>query len=129
MIRVGVNQPGTIAVGMLRARRMSGWCLLIGLGGCAFGASPQSHTDRATLAACRDHASQVYDRNNRGAIYSINQAGLPFSDSYVPGNQTIDLAARYHNDQVVDDCVRNTGTETNREDTAPASGDQTSDQP
>jgi hypothetical protein len=114
---------------MIRTRRMLAWCLLIGLGGCAFGASPQSHTDRATLAACRDHASQVYDRNNRGAIYSINQAGLPYSDSYVPGNQTNDLAARYHNEQVVDDCVRNTGTETNREDTAPPSNGQPSDQP
>ena len=108
---------------------MLAWGLLVGLGGCAFGASPQSHTDRATLAACREHASQVYDRNNRGAIYSINQGGLPYSDSYVPDNQTNELAAKYHNDQVIDDCVRNTGTETNREDTAAPSDGQTSGQP
>ena len=57
--------------------------LLIGLGGCAVPASPQSHTDRATLTACRDYANQVYDRNNRGAIYSINQVGLPYSGSYI----------------------------------------------
>ena len=111
--------------GMTPTGRRLAWCLLVGLGGCAFGASPQSHTDRATLAACRDYASQVYDRNNRGAIYSISQVGLPYSGSFVPENQTNELAARYHNEQIVDDCVRNTGTETNREDTAPPSGEGT----
>ena len=97
--------------------------VVAGLGGCAFPVSPQSHTDRATLAACRQYASQVYDQNNRAAIYTINQVGLPYSGSYLAGNQTYDLAARYHNDQVVDDCVRNTGTEINRGDAAPPSGD------
>ena len=129
MIRPVVVRPGVTRPGVLQTRRVAAWCVLIGLGGCTFGASPQSHTDRATLAACRDHASQVYNRNNRGAIYSINQSGLPYSDSYVPGNQTNDLAARYRNEQVVDDCVRNTGTETDREDTAPPSDDQTSGHP
>ena len=89
-------------------------CLAIGLGGCAIPPRPQSHTDRATLAACRDYASQVYDRQNRGTIYSINQSGLPYSGSYQVDYQTNQLAARYHNDEVVDDCVRNTGTETSR---------------
>jgi uncharacterized protein YycO len=109
---------------MIRAERMLAACLVVGLGGCALPASPQSHTDRATLAACRDYASQVYDRNNRAAIYSINQVGLPYSDSYLAGNQTNDLAARYHNEQIVDDCVRNTGTGISREDTAPPSSGQ-----
>lgn len=114
---------------MMRAKTALALGVLVVLGGCAFPASPQSHTDQATLAACRDHASQVYDRNNRAAIYSINQVGLPYSDSYLAGNQTNDLAARYHNEQIVDDCVRNTGTETNREDTAAPSGDATSGPP
>ncbi len=105
-------RPGTVLSG----------CLLIWLGSCAFGASPQSHTDRATLAACRDHASQVFDRNHRADIYSINQAGLPYSGSYVPGDQTNKLAEQYQNDQIVDDCVRNTGTQVNRKDTAPPPG-------
>jgi hypothetical protein len=104
---------------MTRPATLLSGCLLIGLGGCAFGASPQSHADRATLDACRDHASQVFDRNHRADIYSINQTGLPYSGSYVPGNQTNTLAAQYQNDQIIDDCVRNTGTQVNREDTAP----------
>jgi hypothetical protein len=99
-------------------------CLLAGLGGCALPASPQSHTDRATMAACRDYASRVYDERNRGDIYSINQAATPGSGSYIRDYGTNDLAAKYRNDQIIDDCVRNTGTETNREDTAAPSGDQ-----
>jgi hypothetical protein len=98
--------------------------LLAGLGGCMFGGAPESHTDRATVAACRAHASQVYDRNHRADIYSINQSGQPYSDSYLPNNQTNALANQYENDRIVDDCVRNTGTETNREDTTPPSAGQ-----
>jgi hypothetical protein len=107
---------------MIRPGTLLSGCLLIGLGGCAFGASPQSHTDRATLAACRDHASQVFDRTHRADIYSINQVGLPYSGNYVPEDQTNRLAEQYQNDQIVDDCVRNTGTQVNREDTAPPPG-------
>jgi len=114
---------------MIRITRTLALGVLVVLGGCAYPTSPQSHTDRATLAACRDYASQVYDRNNRAAIYSINQVGLPYSGSYLAGNQTNDLAARYHNEQIVDDCVRNTGTEINREDTVAPSSDQPSGQP
>jgi len=94
------------------------------MGGCAFPSSPQSHTDRATLAACRDYASRVYDERNRADIYSINQVGLPYSDSYLAGHQTIDLAEKFRNEQIVDDCVRNTGTGISREYTAAPSGDQ-----
>ena len=99
-------------------------CLLGGVSGCTFDGSAQSHTDRATLAACRAHASQVYERNHRADIYSINQTGIPYSGTYLAGNQTNTLAEQYQNDRIVDDCVRNTGTETNREDTAPAAGGQ-----
>jgi len=109
---------------MIRPGPLLSGCLLIALAGCAFGASPQSHADRATLAACRDHASQVFDRNHRADIYNTNEAGLPYSGNYVPGNQTNTLAEQFQNDQIVDDCVRNTGTETNREDTVPPSSSQ-----
>jgi hypothetical protein len=109
---------------MMLPKTLLALCVAAGLGGCAFGGSTQSHTDRATLAACRDHASQVYDRNHRADIYSINQPGLPYSGNYVPGNQTNALAEQYENQQIIDDCVRNTGTQTNREDTAPSSSDQ-----
>jgi len=98
--------------------------LTVAVGGCSFPSSPQSHTDRATLAACRDYASQVYDRQNRGTIYSINQTGLPYSSNYQVDYQTNTLAARFQNEQVIDDCVRNTGTETSRDNPAQSSSDR-----
>jgi hypothetical protein len=82
---------------------------LILLAACAGPAAPLSRTDQATIAACRQHASDVYNRNNRGTIYSINQTGLPYSGSYLAGNQTGALADQYANARLVDDCVRNTG--------------------
>jgi hypothetical protein len=107
---------------MIRAERALVFCLLAGMAGCAFPASPQSHTDRATLTACRDYASRVYDERNRGDLYTINQTAAPASGSYIRDYGTNDLAAKYRNEQVVDDCVRNTGTQTNREDTASPAG-------
>ena len=98
--------------------------LTVAVGGCAFPTSPQSHTDRATLDACRGYASQVYDRQNCGTIYSINQTGLPYSSNYQVDYQTNALAARFQNEQVIDDCVRNTGTETSRDNPAESSSDR-----
>jgi hypothetical protein len=100
---------------MTRSPRRCACLLLAMLGGCSlWPASPRSRTDQATLAACRSYASQVYDRQNRGTIYSINQSGLPFSNSYLAENQTATLAAQYANENLIDDCIRNTGTQINR---------------
>lgn len=105
---------------MIRLPRACAGLMLLAIGGCAFGRVPPSHTDRATEAACRSYASQVYDRNNRGDIYRIDQTGLPNSSSYQIGSQNNVLANRYANEKLVDDCIRNTGTETNRGNEAPA---------
>ena len=87
---------------------------LLALGGCAGGGGhSMSHTDQATAAACRSHASQVYDRNNRGSIYSVDQTGTPYSGSYLAGNQTNTLAEQYANQRMIDDCIRNTGPSDN----------------
>jgi len=53
---------------MIRARSTLALGALAVMGGCAFPSAPQSHTDRATLAACREHASEVYNQNNRAQI-------------------------------------------------------------
>lgn len=103
---------------MTRPPRICAGLMLLAVGGCAIGA-PRSHTDRATEVACRTHASQVYDQTHRGEIYSIDQTGLPYSSNYQVGSQTAVLANRYQNEQLVDDCVRNTGTEINRNGEAP----------
>jgi hypothetical protein len=74
----------------------------------------QARADAATIAACRDHANQVYDRQNRDQIYTITNRDVPFSAAYAPGVTNRGLAARYAHDNMVSDCVRNTGTETDR---------------
>jgi hypothetical protein len=74
----------------------------------------QAKADAETLAACREHASAVYNRQNRDQIYSITNRDVPYSTSYAPGVTDRGLAARYANQNMVNDCVRNTGTETDR---------------
>ena len=36
----------------------------------------QARADAETLAACREHANAVYDRNNRDTIYTISNREL-----------------------------------------------------
>ena len=74
----------------------------------------QARADAATLAACREHADAVYDRQNRDTIYTISSRDTPFSANYTPGVVDRGLAQRYGHDMMVRDCVRNTGTETDR---------------
>ncbi len=83
----------------------------------------QARADAATLAACREHADQAYDRTHRDTIYTINSRDTPFSGNYTPGVTDRGLAQRYGHENMVRDCVRNTGTETDR--SAPASAPST----
>jgi hypothetical protein len=76
--------------------------------------SPQARADAATLAACREHAEEVYNRNNRDQIYSISSRDSPYSANYTPGVMDRGLPQRYSQENMVRDCVRNTGTETTR---------------
>lgn len=76
--------------------------------------TPQSRADAATVAACREHANQVYDRNNRDTIYTISNQNSPFSANYTPGVTDRGLAQLYTQQNMISDCVRNTGTETSR---------------
>jgi hypothetical protein len=89
---------------------------LLGLAYCAPPPPPvgQARADAATLTACREHANQVYNRQNRDQIYTITNRDVPFSAGYAPGATDQGLAARYAHDNMVNDCVRNTGTETDR---------------
>ncbi|MGC1412385.1 MAG: hypothetical protein WA864_25995 [Acetobacteraceae bacterium] len=74
----------------------------------------QARADAATLAACREHADAVYDRNNRDTIYTISSRDSPYSANYTPGVTDRGLAQRFDHENMVRDCVRNTGTETDR---------------
>jgi hypothetical protein len=74
----------------------------------------QERADAATMTACREHADAVYDRTHRDSIYSITSRDSPFSANYTPGVVDRGLPQRYGRDNMVTDCVRNTGTETSR---------------
>jgi hypothetical protein len=74
----------------------------------------QAKADAETLAACRQHADAVYNRQYRDQIYTITNTNVPYSTGYAPGVTDRGLATRYQHDNMVNDCVRNTGTETDR---------------
>jgi len=78
----------------------------------------QARADAATLAACRERADEVYNRTHRDTIYTIPSGDSPFSANYTPGVVDRGLAQRYGHENMVRDCVRNTGTETDRSTTA-----------
>jgi hypothetical protein len=80
----------------------------------------QARADAATLAACREHADAVYDRNNRDSIYTISSRDAPYSANYTAGVIGRGLPQRYGRDNMIRDCVRNTGTQTDRSATPPA---------
>ncbi len=80
----------------------------------------QTKADAATLTACREHADAVYNRTHRDSIYTIGNRDSPFSSNYTPPIDS-GLSQRYGRESMVRDCVRNTGTETERTPTeAPA---------
>ena len=91
--------------------------LLLALPQCSPPPPPvgQARADAATLAACREHADAVYDRNHRDTIYTINNREFAvLRRAIMPASRRPGLSQRYGRDNMVRDCVRNTGTETDR---------------
>jgi hypothetical protein len=75
----------------------------------------QAQADAQTAAACRQRANEIYDRQNRADIYAPNSsANSPFSANYTPDNPSRGLSQLYAHDQLVSNCVRNTGTGSER---------------
>ncbi|MEJ0019929.1 MAG: hypothetical protein WDN25_25945 [Acetobacteraceae bacterium] len=98
---------------------------MIALAQCAPPPPPtgQARADAATLAACREHADAAYTRTHRDTIYTITNRDAPFSGGYMGGVVDRGLAQRYGHENMIRDCVRNTGTETDRSAaTAPQPG-------
>ncbi len=74
-------------------------------------ATGQAEADAQTRAACRQRAEQIYDVQNRGAIYSApSQVNTPQSGNYTPVVSDRGLSELFANNRLVDDCIRNTGT-------------------
>lgn len=96
-----------------------GWLGLISLLPlmAACGGQPQtaqSRADAATEAACRQRADEIYSRRYRDQTYNVQQTqNTPFSGNYTPPPDR-GLSQLYTRNNLVRDCVRNTGTETDR---------------
>jgi hypothetical protein len=90
---------------------------LLALAACAAPPPPpsgQARADAAVRTACREHADAVYERQNRDTIYTISSRDTPYSANYTPGVMDKGLSQLYARDNMVRDCIRNTGTETDR---------------
>ncbi|MDB5403426.1 MAG: hypothetical protein QOF70_888 [Acetobacteraceae bacterium] len=96
-----------------------GLCVLmsaVALSGCA--GSPQTGqaaADAETRDACRARAEQAYNQQNRAEIYSPPPTvNTPYSANYVPSMSDRGLSELFVHDRMISDCVRNTGTGTDR---------------
>ena len=81
--------------------------------------TPESLTARDTLAACRQQANTTFAIQNRGQIYGLNDLSAPQSSIGLTQDPNQGLANRYEQERMVEDCVRNTGTQTNRAGLSP----------
>jgi hypothetical protein len=73
-----------------------------------------SPADQQALAACRARADEVYDQQNRAAIYTPTTGqDTPRSGQYAWGVTSRGLSALYAHDNMIDDCLRH------RDDAAP----------
>jgi hypothetical protein len=91
--------------------------IALALGACSFGAPPPSKSaSQATMAACRERAEDVYIRQNRDLIYENDNSTTPYSAGPSTGLPMHGLSSQFAHQQMIDDCVRNTGTQTQRND-------------
>lgn len=88
----------------------------IALSGCsAPPQSAQSEADAATRRACQQRAEQAYEQQNRAQIYSPPPTvNTPYSANYTPSQTDRGLSELFAHDRMVSDCVRNTGTGSER---------------
>jgi hypothetical protein len=77
--------------------------------------SAQEQADAATRAACQQRAEEAYNQRNRGEIFSPqSQVNTPYSGNYLPADSDRGLSELFVHDRMVSDCVRNTGTDSER---------------
>jgi hypothetical protein len=76
-----------------------------------------SRASQATVTACRERAEDVYVSQNRDLLYQNDTSTTPYSAGPNTGIPTHGLASLFAHQRTVDDCIRNTGTETQRNDT------------
>ncbi|WP_428493590.1 hypothetical protein [Rhodopila sp.] len=88
----------------------------VALAGCDRPApTGQARADAETRAACEHRAEQAYEQQNRAEIYGPqSQVNTPYSANYVSGDSTRGLSDLFVHDRMVSNCIRNTGTDTDR---------------
>lgn len=75
----------------------------------------QALADQQTRAACRQRAEEFDNQRNRAEIYSPPPSvNTPYSANYLPDQADRGLSQMYAHDQLVNDCIRNTGTGSER---------------
>ena len=95
--------------------------LLVTLTSCAGSGGGESQAPAATVAACRQRADQIDHQQNRAGIYApAPGVNTPFSGNYAPGMSERGLSDLFAHDNAVRDCVRNTGTSSDREAAQPS---------
>ncbi len=74
----------------------------------------QAQADAQTRKACENRAEQVYNQQNRAEIYSPPlPVNTPYSANYNPRSD-LGLSDLFVHDRMVNNCIRNTGTGTER---------------
>jgi hypothetical protein len=91
------------------------------LSACAGGPQTgQAQADAETRAACQARAEQTYNQQNRAEIYSPPPTiNTPYSANYVPSQSDRGLSDLFVHNRLVSDCIRNTGTQSDRTQPTP----------
>jgi hypothetical protein len=79
------------------------------LAGCA-GSAPESRATAAQRSACGRRADEVFQQQNRNAVYQSDQyvsstRDAPFSSIGTVGQQTTSLSDLYARDKIQSDCI------------------------
>ena len=88
--------------------------LAVALAACTSGA-PETESQRSTAEACREQANTTYNIQNRDQIYRIYDRNTPNSGIGLLDNPTRQLSDSYAQQQMISNCIRNTGTGADRE--------------
>ncbi|MBV9750543.1 MAG: hypothetical protein JO157_17180 [Acetobacteraceae bacterium] len=100
------------------SRRAALLVVVLAVPGCQYfqrDAGLRSGASAADIAACRKRADQIFEMQNRGAVYdadirSTNTRDSPFATSGLPGVTTEGLGAQYQRDEFEDSCLRSTNS-------------------
>jgi hypothetical protein len=77
--------------------------------------SGQAQADAETRSACQQRAEQADQQQNRGEIFSPpSPVNSPYSANYLPSVSDRGLSEIFVHDRMVSDCIRNTGTGSER---------------